>query len=516
MSTPLLIYLDNVEVVTLAFGLMGKIDDTLFRQISPGANKKFSLVVYENKCKWEIRKPYHESAALGQMQKFEDGFYQSCGEKSWFHALQKYAVVYQKEHGIEPKTNERMYEPQFCTWRVVNSDKLTHDWTVATAKECRKLGIGTLILDDGWYGPGLDSDIMISDLGNWPSSIPSKYPSITKTVQEIKKQGVHPVLWYCPTGIGPQSDLYESSKKYCVVENGKLYKTPALFHSLCPRNPNAREIIRTTLRKVLSYGADGFKPDLFNYMPITPCEADHEHDIPTVLEAIRACFKMMYEEAIKYDPNMIFMAKNDEANVDFCQFAPAVRAGDSPYDPNIMFLRCAYASAFAPVIINDYLMLAGPESPEEIARCMIKQVTIGTPAVAIDLLTLAADRKKVLATWIKLYNQELRQIHKAARIEPQNSSLTCWQRIDENSKIGIISVLHPCDTIGILPSLNRLFILNATANDELFIRKSFINNEVSVKCFDFEHQLQKEYRWKNSLTIRVPKSGYCEITNHIS
>ena len=513
MSTPCFIYLDGLEKVSLAFGLMGKTIDTVFQQKSPGANEKFSLVVYDNECRWQIRKPYHENASLGPRTEWVDGFYQSEGDKSWFHALRRYAGTWQREHKVKLRTNRAIHTPEFCTWRVVNSDKLTHDWTVRTARECRKLGLGAMILDDGWFGVGLDSTIMESSLGNWPRTVPGKYPDITRTIQAIKKEGVAPLLWYCPTGIGPQSDLYKKALPYCIVNEGKRYMTPGLFHTLCPRNPQARKLMVQNLRKVLSYKPAGYKPDLFNYMPTSPCEADHEHDIPTVLEATRVCFQMMNEEAMRHGPEVMFMAKNDEANIDFCQYAPAVRAGDSPYDPNIMFLRCAYPNAFAPAVINDYLMLAGPETDEEIARCMIKQVTLGVPAMSIDLLNTPQRQKNVLAAWLGLYNRELIDLHMAARVEPQDSALTCWERIDRRRKMGVISVVHPGCAIEQLPDVKRLLVLNATANEELAVRESLWRGGARRRAFDCRHKLLSDSVWDGAdAALPVPPSGYVELT----
>jgi hypothetical protein len=511
MSTPFFAYLDGLEQVTLAFGLMGKIIDTAFRQTSPAANAKFSLVVYDNECRWQIRKPYHERARLGAMTAFDDGFYQRDTGRTWFHALREYAEVWQAHHGVAPRTNEAVFTPELCTWRVINSDHLTHEWTVATAKECAALGIGALILDDGWFGVGLDSDIMESSLGNWPRSVPGKYPDIVDTIAAVRAEGVKPVLWYCPTGIGPQSHLYERAKPYCIVNEGRRYQTPGLFHTLCPRNPQAREILMETFRQVLDYAPDGYKPDLFNYMPTEPCEADHEHDLPTILEATKVCFQMMYEEAMRRNPEFLFMAKNDEANIDFCQYAPAVRAGDSPYDPNIMFLRCAYPNAFAKAVINDYLMLAGPETGEEIARCMIKQVTMGVPALSVDLLTTPAEQKAVLGAWLRLYNEQLMPLHKAARIEPQDAALTVWERLDRQRGVGAISLVHPATQIVTLPDLDRLLVLNAGGNAEIWIQDCQWQGAGEVTLYDHLGREVDRCCWSPGEPLPVPVAGWTEL-----
>ncbi len=513
MSTPFLAFMSNTGTVLQAFGLLGDIVDTSFKLISPGANKKFSLVVKDDSWQWKIQKPYDSELSIGKLKVFKDGFFQSTGDLSWFHALRKYARIYHEKHNIKVQANENVYKPQFCTWRVINSDYMTHEWVVKMAKECKDIGLEVMILDDGWFGVGLDSDIMESSLGDWPSKVEGKFDDIRKTIKEIKKEGIHPVLWFCPLGLGPQSKIFDKYKQYCVSIDGKPYETPGLFRTLCPRNPHARTIMVQMLRKLLNYDPDGFKPDLFNYQPAQACNAEHEHDIPNTLQALRECMRLMYEEAIQHNKNSIFMLKNDEANIDFCQFGPSVRSGDSPYDPNIMFLRCAYPNAFAPAVINDYLMIGKHEEPKEIAYSMIKQLTMGTPAMSIDLQKITDEQKTVLKVWLKLYNEKLKPIHINASIEPQDSGLTCWQRIDNSSDSAIITVVSPSSTVELLPDISNIYLLNATNKNTIFIRQSELSKRANVITFDYNHNRIDKYTYNSEEHINVPPAGYAEIVS---
>jgi len=510
MASPFMAFLDSTEQVKIAFALTGKMMDTEFLLESPGANSKYSLVVKSQQWKWKITKPFDEKISLGKMKSYKDGFFVSTGDKSWFHALKKYSKIYRRENNIKLQTNINTYDAEFCTWRVINSDKFTHKWTIETARECKKIGIDAMILDDGWFGVGLDSEIMESSLGNWPRKIEGKYEDITKTIEKIKKEGVKPLLWFCPLGLGPQSDNFEKLQKFCVENNGKPYVTPGLFRTLCPRNPQARTIMVQMLRKLLNYNPDGFKPDLFNYQPIEACTADHEHDIPTTLEALKECMRLMYEEAVNYNPEMIFMLKNDEANVEFSQFAPAVRSGDSPYDPNIMLLRCAYANAIAPLVINDYLMVGKEESLKDIAYCLIKQIAMGVPAVSIDLLNAPYEQRALLKNWIGFYNSTAKAIHMNSSPEPQDSSLFCWQSIDRTNSKAMFTVIHPCNTIYTLEDADEIYILNASQYEKIFIGNNQLTGKMKSTSFDYMH---KE-TCKNTITpdndyIKVPTAGMC-------
>ncbi len=511
MSTPFLAFMSNTGRVLQSFGLLGDIVDTSFKLLSPGANKKFSLVVKDEEWKWQITKPYDKSLSLGRMRVFEDGFFQGSGELNWFYSLQGYAKVYQDRHDISVQANENVYKPQFCTWRVINSDYMNHEWVVKMARECKAIGLEVMILDDGWFGVGLDSDIMESSLGDWPKKVEGKFDDICETISAIKREGVHPVLWFCPLGLGPQSGIFDKYKKYCVSVEGRPYQTPGLFRTLCPRNPQARTVMVQMLRKVLSYNPDGFKPDLFNYQPAQACDANHEHDIPNTLEALRECMRLMYEEAIQWKEDAIFMLKNDEANVDFCQFGPSIRSGDSPYDPNIMFLRCAYPNAFGKAVINDYLMIGRSELPKEIAYSMIKQVTMGTPAVSIDLLKMTKEQKEVLRVWLGLYNEELKRIHIGASVEPQDSGMNCWIRMDGSASRAIITVVSPSSVVEFLPNVREIYLLNASDCEGLFVRRSELTGDMDVQCFDYMHRKVYDYMYRGQNRIEVPSGGYAKF-----
>ena len=512
MATPFMAFLDSTEKVKLAFGLTGKMADTEFLLESPGANAKYSLIVKSDQWQWKVNRPFDKKLSLGKLSSYEDGFYISTDDKSWFHSLKKYSEIYRRENKIELKSNKNTYDTEFCTWRVINSDNFTHDWTVETAKECKKLGIDAMILDDGWFGVGLDSDIMESSLGNWPKKVDGKYDDITETIKAIKEAGVKPLLWFCPLGLGPQSQNYDKLQKYCVEVEGEPYVTPGLFRTLCPRNPEARTIMVQMLRKLLSYNPDGFKPDLFNYQPIKACTADHEHDIPNTLEALKECMRLMYEEAVNHDPEMIFMLKNDEANVEFSQYAPAVRSGDSPYDPNIMFLRCAYANAIAPAVINDYLMTGKEENLTDLAYSLIKQITMGVPAISIDVLNATYEQKALLKKWLTFYNETAKSIHMNSSPEPQDSALLCWESIDKtNSKI-MLSLIHPANVIEEINDADEIYILNATDNKKIFINNNNLSTQMSLTSFDYMHkEVEKRKITPQDNSVNIPPAGFAVL-----
>lgn len=336
-GNPFLALLDNFDRVELAMGLLGELIETEFHFLSPGANRKNSLRVDKGMLRFRITKPTR-NLKLGRMKVFKDTLFQTTGDKTWFHALRKYAKNYwDRKGGFKFNLVEKAFKPAFCTWVSYNSDTLNHDRVIDMAKHASALNMKSFILDDGWYGCGLDSEKMESDMGDWLKSN-WKFKDIRETIKGIKEQGLLAIIWYGPVLIGPYSKVYNKVKNLAVKFNGRLYKHPGNFNVLCPRNPDAREFMIKNAEKLIGYGADGLKIDLLDYVPGKECTNKHKHDVGTIYEGMTILCKDMYERVLKINPHVWIGEKNNFGNVEFAAHATILRGGDSPFDININFL----------------------------------------------------------------------------------------------------------------------------------------------------------------------------------
>ncbi len=507
-GNPFLALLDLHERPLFALGLLGDLKDTEFHFFSPGANRKNSLTVQGGRLKFRITKPIGKGITLGKMKVFEDGFYVGGGAKTWWHELRNYGRKYQAIRNLKFYKTERAFYPAMCTWRVVNSDHITHEWVVKAAKAAADLGLKAFIFDDGWYGHGLDSVSMVIDVGDWPISVPGKFDDIRETIKELKKIGINPILWYCPICVGPHSKNLERYRPYLAHVNGELYKCPAGFHTLCVRNPEARRIMVENLLRLIDYGAGGVKIDLFDYMPEEPCDADHEHDVPTTSDGIRLIYRELFEAARKKDPNFMYSIKNNYGNVELSVYASVVRGGDSPFDPNIMMLRSMYPSAYVPVVHNDYGIWTEYESPQHLALILIRQVSMGVPNFTINPLKMPEKQKEIMRAWLNLFNSLL-PLYRDGDFEPLDPSLQVWKRDD--GKTAMITVLHPAREIPFIPYRDRILILNATSHEEIFVAETESDDAMEYKAFDFSHKpIDRGYREIRG-RIRVPVGGFVEL-----
>lgn len=466
MSNPFFILNNAFDEVDFSFGLLGNIYETNIHFISPGANKKNSMTVHggiaAGKLKWTVTKPIGEELTIGKIRSFKDGIFQSDNDKSWFHALRKYGLAFQKEHKIKYFIQNEGFRPALCTWRVINSDSMTDQWILKTAKLAKQAGMKALIFDDGWYGVGLDGQSLKSTMGDWPWHIPGKFKDIRETCKKVKKIGIAPVLWYCPISISPDSKIKPKVSHLLAWEHGSLYTCPARFHTLCVRSPEARQVMIKNLLKLIDYGAEGIKVDLFDYMPDTPCNSpEHKHDCVTTTDGLRKIYKELYTAAIKKNKKIIYSIKNNYGNVELAGFSSNVRGGDSPFDENINTLRSIYPSAYVPVVHDDYLAFTNYEKTDKVAILLIKQITTGVPNFSLNLEKLGKAHQYILKKWLDFFNENL-DLYRPGNLktfQPQNSEMTVFERvISEKAMISLFPNSREFEFI----DRDKVIILNTT------------------------------------------------------
>ncbi len=486
LANPYFCLLNAYEEVDFGFGLLGSVYESEFHFYSPGANKKNSLTVHGGvanaKLRWRVSFPVWDMP-VGNVQCFSDGIFQSAGEKNWFQNLRKYGKVYQNLHGLKYNIQDNGFRPALCTWRIINSDHMTHDWILRTAEKARDLGMKALIFDDGWYGVGLDGMSLKSNMGDWPVSVPGKFEDIRKTVQAVKDIGIAPVLWFCPIGVGPYAEVKPKVEHLLARVNGKIYTCPARFHTLCVRSPEARQEMVRNLLKLIDYGAEGIKSDLFDYMPDDQCDADcHSHDCETTSEGIRRTFKLLYDEAMKAKPDLIYSEKNNYGNVELAPDGSHVRGGDSPFDENINTLRSIYPAAYMPIVHNDYLAFSNFEEPDKLAVMLIKQITTGVPNFSINAEKISQRHGKILKAWLEYFHNQI-DLYKAGLFEPQNAVMDVFQRInDRKAQISLFATAREIEWV----DRREIFILNASRFDEIYVRNP---NGKTYRVQYFDHKL---------------------------
>jgi hypothetical protein len=464
-GNPFAAFMNQHDEVVLGVGIIGKMVELGFTVTSPGRSVRNTLVVDHGRFRFQIGRPAG-NFILGEFIRFEEALFVTEGDRSWFHALRKYAEAYYRISGKQFEILEEAFYPTWCSWVPWNSDDLDEQKVLDNARLAKDLGLRTIIIDDGWYGPGCDSASLESTMGDYRPD-PKKFPDIQGTSTKIRALGLKSLLWVAPLAVSPEAECFEKLKHLLLVEKGKYWKSPSGFHDLCPACPAARQVILDKIPELLAYGFDGLKVDLYNNIGSEPCAAAHLHDCTTTTEGVMVLMKDYWARLKQLKPNAMMESKNNYANVYSAQFGSMTRGGDSPYDINNNFWNCVYPRAYAPIVHNDYLCWTPSETDTDLAILLIKQITAGVPTISADLAGMPENQKTVLRAWLALYNKYLDTFVRGI-LAPQSGAMDVWETA--NPQTAIISLLHDAKEFTWPAGKREVVVLNGTDNETIYVR----------------------------------------------
>ena len=100
-----------------------------------------------------------------------------------------------------------------------------------------------------------------------------------------------------------------------------------------------------------------------------------------------------------------------------------------------------------------------------------------------------------------------------SQIEPQDSALHCWERIDSSNSKAIISVIHPANSMQTLPDADEIYVLNATQNDNLFINENKLMQNMEAISYSYLHKETGRYVLNpQDYRLTVPAAGFTVLT----
>ncbi|OGS22290.1 MAG: hypothetical protein A2252_06935 [Elusimicrobia bacterium RIFOXYA2_FULL_39_19] len=498
---PFMSLLDGQKQPYFSFGIIGGFRETRFTCVRPGANKKNTLVA-SNILEIEIERPY-EKFKWGETKVLKEMLFMDESNKTWFHAFREYTDIYRKWLNVEteiPKLSA--YEPVWCTWTAFFS-KLNDKKIIKNAVIAKKLGLKSIIIDDGWYGPGLDEE-KGNRMGDfYPDK--KKFTDFNKMIKTIQKMGLKAILWIAPHGIAPISKKVKTYGHLFVKLDGKNFLTRNGYHTLCPCNKEAREyVVKESVRLLKDYRVDGLKIDLFNNYTNRVCESNHSHDCSSMIEGLHLMMKDIWEAMKAYNPEVILELKQNYGNVLTEQYGSMVRAGDTPFDIDLDLWRCFYIQAYARVIHNDYLAWTPSEKPLNLAVMMIKLITAGVPTFSSALTGVPKSHLEVIKKWMTFYNDHLWLLKE--KREPQVGDMSVWQI--KTSESSLYSLVFTAQLVE-LESNKQIIILNGTRNEKTYIKTAngFISN---AEFYDYKCNLVNKSKLKiyDGVSLPVSPGGY--------
>jgi hypothetical protein len=386
--------------------------------------------------------------------------------RPWLLTLRDFAEHQKRIYDIPDVTTRGSLAPLWCSWTDWFSDDVTDEVVLRNVREGVKLGIRNYIIDDGWFGPGLDNDFDVElNIGDWRPD-PAKIKDMGKLVRDVRAAGGVPMIWSAPHAVAPHAKCFETRRPLLISgEDGKLLITSNGFHSLCFMCGEAREVMADICESYIrEWDFDGAKYDLFNCLPIMRCHSkEHRHDVTSMTEGLELTLRRIDEKSRALKKDYIVELKQNYGTPFLSRYGTMTRAGDTPYNTEGNFLRTIYVQGYSPYSINDYQTITNEDSPEAAACVVIKMLAAGIPTYSIDFERLDQANKDVIARYNGWYLENLDEFLKY-RV-PLDGENNTWKIAGERRDIYFL-----VNDGGNLDIDKSATVLNGTFGRDLFVR----------------------------------------------
>ena len=504
---PFVALVDQAGEVVYSYGIISFLRESVCRCVDPLLSARKAMRGGHDVLTLAFRLP-GDGWRYGQTAAVEETVFRNVKQPTWFHALRRYTELCREFHEVTYPRNPKAYDPTWCTWTAWCSDRMSDKTVLENAVLAKKLGMRSLILDDGWFGPGLDTDDRPLNIGDYDAD-PAKFRDLPGLIRKLHAMKMDVLLWYAPTCISPDSHTYAKLKDHLICHKGVPVMAPNGFYNLCPCDPVVRAHVRSEIERMLTvFGADGFKVDLYNTLPVTPCDGTHDHESGSLIEGVRNLEKDIWEILQRMRPGGTLELKQNYANVISAQWGTMVRAGDTAYDVDTNFHRCAYLQAFAPVTHNDYFAASIHDVPRDLALMMIKFITGGVPTFSLDLAKQPPATLRVIKAWLAFYNA--RRALWALPREPMDARLETWRMGDADK--AVLSALFGAAEIRV-PVARETILLNGTGREALTLAPDKAGT-VAVQTFDCQWRPVRKWRMRMAAgcSLPIPSGGAAILT----
>lgn len=424
----------------------------------------------------------------------------------WSEAVKEGAEWMTAEAALEPvAAHEEAFAPLYSTWYNFHQN-VTADRIERECLEASRMGMKTIILDDGWQTD--DNNRGYAFCGDWQVSH-NRFPDFAAHVKRVQDMGMKYMVWYSVPYVGKKSRNYERFK-------GKYLSESAEVGVLDPRFPEVREFLCSTYENAMKeYGLDGFKLDFidsFRFDNADPAEADNYagRDIKSLPAAIDVLMKEIYRRLSAIRPDVLIEFRQRYIGPAMRQYGNMFRAGDCPADlqgnrQRIANLRLTSGES---AVHSDMLEWNLAETPENAARHILSAL-FGVVQYSLMLGELPENHTKVIRHWLD-FSQKHRETLLKSEFRPYHPE-KCYPVIEAESDDELIVAVYDDMSVPEMKTYGkRTYIINASGAPSLVLDMPAVPRRV-VAYDVYGHEAAAPEIVKGVQRVAVPLSGYLQI-----
>ena len=400
------------------------------------------------------------------------------------------------------------FDPLYSSWYQFHQ-QITDTEIEAECREAVKLGMKTIIVDDGWQTA--DNNRGYAYCGDWEVA-PTRIKDMAAHVKCVQDMGMKYMLWYSVPFVGKYSKNFKRFEgKYLAIPEGRGAGV------LDPRFPEVREFICSTYEKALrEWNLDGFKLDFIDSFRIygtDPAIAEDYagRDIKSVPEAVNVLMKGVTERLQAIKPDVLIEFRQRYIGPAIRQYGNMFRAHDCP--GNMQFNRMRIANlrltSGTTAVHADMLEWNTTEKPEVAARHILSAM-YGVVQYSVMLRDIPEAQKQMVKHWID-FSQKHRNALLHGSFKPYHPE-ACYPILEaENNEERIITVYQERVMVEAGAPDRDIYIINATGEERPIVELQKAPRK--VEYFDTYGNVVKGEKLVTGLQrVNIPVSGYIKLT----
>ena len=440
--------------------------------------------------------------ATGLTHSYDVTIYRAGEDVSFAEALRRISRWWEEECNLKPmNVPDEARHPMYSTWYSYHQATIAADLEAECA-EAAKLGMKTVIVDDGWQTD--DGNRGYGFCGDWKVT-PNKIPDMAAHVQKIHDLGMKYMLWYSVPFIGRWSENWSKFEKKLAGYNER-----SQCGVLDPRYPECRQFLIDTYVKALNeWKLDGFKLDFIDSFPPSskaPMPADGM-DYVKMEDAVLRLMTDVMKALTAINPDILIEFRQSYIGPAMRTYGNMFRVGDCPSDHitnrvGMVDLRLLSGST---AVHSDMLMWHKDDKVEVAARQILNNI-FAVPQISVRLAAIPADHKRMVTFWTQFIIDHKELLSATMEVEaPEMLYPLVRTRLESEEAIALYNGNH----IATLSDAAKTYLFNATADTELTVRMGDVcARKAKVYNCMGEQVAEVELAAVKLQTIEVPVAGY--------
>ena len=364
---------------------------------------------------------------------------------------------------------EAAFEPLYSTWYNFHQD--VHDRDIEReCAEAAKLGMRTLIVDDGWQTD--DTRRGYAFCGDWEVSR-RRFPDMAAHVKRVHALGLKYMVWYSVPFVGARAKNFARFRGKYLRGDDLSGQGEAV---LDPRYPEVRRFLVGIYEKAMrEWDIDGFKLDFidsFNVGDDDPGKAKNYAgmDTKSVPEAVDLLMKEVHAALTAIKPDALFEFRQRYIGPAIRQYGNMLRASDCPYDATANRVRTTQLRLTSGgTAVHSDMLEWHDDDTTEFAALQILGVLFSTIQYSRTLSTMKPEHKAMVAHWLK-FTREHRETLLRGRFTPHQPMFRYPVLEAESAAERIVAVYAPTAVADLRRSAKKTIVINATTGTGVAVR----------------------------------------------